>query len=49
MYTLGGRVLVPEEGKILLDRWFDWRPIPVIEGEAATDPKLLGVEEHSGQ
>jgi hypothetical protein len=49
MYTLGNRVLVPEEGKILLDRWFDWRPIPVVEGEATTDPKLLGVEEHQGQ
>ncbi len=49
MYTLGGRVLVPGEGKILLDRWFDWRPIPVIEGAAATDRKLLGVEEHLAQ
>jgi len=48
MYTLGNRVLVPDEKKILLDRWFDWRPIPVIEGEAASDPKLLGVEEHNG-
>lgn len=49
MYTLGGRVLVPDEKKILLDRWFDWRPIPVIEGKAATDSKLLGTEEHLGK
>lgn len=49
MYTLGNRVMIPDEKKILLDRWFDWRPIPVIEGEAATDPKLLGIEEHVKQ
>ena len=49
LYTLGNRVLIPDEKKILLDRWFDWRPIPVIEGEASTDPKLLGTDEHLGQ
>ena len=48
MYTLGNRVLVPDEKKILLDRWFDWRPIPVIEGEASSDPSLLGVDEYQG-
>lgn len=48
MYTLGNRVLVPEGKKILLDRWFDWRPIPVIVGEASTDPKLLGTDDHLG-
>lgn len=48
LYTLGNRVLIPDDKKILLDRWFDWRPIPIIEGEAATDPKLLGIEEHLG-
>lgn len=46
MYTLNNRVLVPDEKEILLDRWFDWRPIPVIEGEGATDASLLGTDEH---
>ena len=49
LYTLGNRVLIPDDDKILLDRWFDWRPIPVIEGKASTDPKLLGTEEHLNQ
>ena len=48
LYTLGNRVLIPDENKILLDRWFDWRPIPIIEGEPVTDPELLGIEEHLG-
>lgn len=47
LYTLGGRVLVPEKGQVLLDRWFDWRPIPVIDGAASNDPKLLGLPEHT--
>ena len=47
MYTLGGRVLVPSKEQVLLDRWFDWRPIPVIEGEGSSDPKLLGLPEHT--
>ena len=46
MYTLGGRVLVPNKDQVLLDRWFDWRPIPTIEGEGSSDPKLLGLPEH---
>ncbi|WP_157665186.1 c-type cytochrome domain-containing protein [Mariniblastus fucicola] len=49
MYTLGNRVLVPDDDKILLDRWFDWRPIPVIEGKGSSDPELLGTEEHVGK
>ena len=46
LYTLGGRVLVPNQQQVLLDRWFDWRPIPVIEGEGSNDPELLGLPEH---
>ena len=46
MYTLGGRVMVPDENRVLLDRWFDWRPIPTIEGEGSSDPELLGLPEH---
>jgi uncharacterized small protein (DUF1192 family) len=46
MFTLGGRVLVPQKGEVLLDRWFDWRPIPEIQGQGTTDPELLGLPEH---
>ena len=46
MYTLAGRVIVPRENQVLLDRWFDWRPIPVIKGKGSNDPKLLGLPEH---
>lgn len=46
MFTLGGRVLVPQPGEVLLDRWFDWRPIPEIKGRGSTDPELLGIPEH---
>jgi len=47
MYTLGGRVMVPKEGQVLLDRWFDWREIPAIQGKGSSDPKLLGLPEHT--
>jgi hypothetical protein len=46
LYDLGGRVLQPTGDSILADRWFDWRPIPEIEGRGSTDPKLLGLPEH---
>ncbi len=46
LYNLNGRVLVPSEKTLLLDRWFDFRPIPEIEGTNTTDPKLLGIPEH---
>ena len=46
LYNLNGRVLVPSEKTILLDRWFDFRPIPEIEGENTTSPELLGIPEH---
>jgi hypothetical protein len=32
--------------KIPHREWFDYRPLPVIEGGNSTDPKLLGVEEY---
>lgn len=49
LYNLNGRVFVPHDGqKILLDRWFDFRPIPEITGPQTDDPKLLGVPEHVG-
>jgi len=33
-------------GKIPYREWFDFRPLPIIEGENSQDPKLLGVEEY---
>lgn len=44
MYTLNNRVMVPEEEQILLDRWFDWRPIPLIEGDEGAS--MVGLNEH---
>ncbi len=47
LYNLNGRVFVPyDDQKILLDRWFDWRPIPEITGPQTDDPNLLGIPEH---
>ena len=45
-YNLSGRVITGNEGQILLDRWFDFRPIPEIEGKNADSPELLGLPEH---
>jgi hypothetical protein len=42
-----GAVALPEPpGKIPYREWFDYRPLPVIEGENSKDPKLLGVDEY---
>ena len=42
-----GAVVNPEPpGKIPYREWFDYRPLPVIEGENSKDPKLLGIEEY---
>ena len=49
LYDLNGRVVIPHDGHVLLDRWFDWRPIPEIEGENTTDRALLGLPEHVGE
>ena len=47
LYNLNGRVFVPYDNqKILLDRWFDWRPIPEVVGKQTDDPDLLGIPEH---
>jgi hypothetical protein len=46
IYNLKGRVLIPDENSILLDRWFDFRPIPEIDGSNTNDPNLLGIPEH---
>lgn len=49
LYDLGGRVLIPQEGEVLLDHWFDFRPIPEIEGKNPDRPELLGIPEHENQ
>ena len=33
-------------GKLPFREWFDYRPLPVIEGQNSEDPKLLGIEEY---
>jgi hypothetical protein len=35
--------------KIPFREWFDYRPLPIIEGENSKDPKLLGIEEYERQ
>lgn len=35
-------------GMIPATEWFDFRPMPEIEGENTTDPKLLGIEHPDG-
>ncbi len=47
-YDLAGRVIEPEGDQIALDHWFDFRPIPEIEGQNAESPALLGLPEHLG-
>jgi hypothetical protein len=39
-------VALPKVGQLSPDEWFDFRPIPIIEGEPASDPALLGTAEH---
>jgi hypothetical protein len=43
-----GNLQLPRAGQIQLNEWFDWRPIPEIEGQNTTDPDLLGIPEHLG-
>ncbi|WP_419193578.1 c-type cytochrome domain-containing protein [Kolteria novifilia] len=43
-----GNVMIPVPGKMSIEEWFDWRPLPEIPHEQTKDPKLLGVPEHLG-
>ena len=43
-YNTSTIVFTPDD-RIGSDEWFDFRPIPEIEGENTDDPKLLGVTE----
>ena len=36
----------PQPGKVPLDEWFDYRPIPPITGENSSDPRLLGIPQN---
>lgn len=46
VYNLSGRVVVPSEDQIGLHHWFDFRPIPEIDGKNSENPELLGLPEH---
>jgi hypothetical protein len=46
IYLPGNRVLVPKSDEIPLTEWFDFQPIPEIEGDHTQDPELLGIPEH---
>ncbi len=46
IFNLGAGLLIPADNRMALGEWFDFRPIPVIEGENTTDPELLGIPEH---
>jgi hypothetical protein len=39
---------IPPQNAVSLGEWFDWRPIPEIEGPNSADAKLLGIPEHLG-
>jgi hypothetical protein len=41
--TVSPVIALPDRGKVPAVEWFDWRPLPVIEGENTKDPKLLGL------
>ena len=41
-----GNFQIPDPHQLTLAEWLDVRPIPEIEGENSTDPKLLGIPEH---
>ncbi len=40
------KVIPAEDSRIPFCEWFDWRPLPVIEGTNTSDLKLLGVLDH---
>lgn len=39
-------VMSPQAQRLTPEEWFDFRPIPEIEGEPSSDPVLLGIPEH---
>lgn len=39
-------IIQPDDSRIPFCEWFDWRPLPEIQGENTKDPKLLGILDH---
>ncbi len=46
LYQFGPRLLIPTDEQIPYSEWFDFRPLPIIEGSNSTDATLLGLPEH---
>jgi hypothetical protein len=44
-----GNMVWPQKHQIAASEWFDFLPIPEIEGANTTDPALLGVPEHENR
>jgi hypothetical protein len=40
-------MIIPPHDKMVLNEWFDFRPLPEIEGQNTSDPALLGVPEYT--
>jgi hypothetical protein len=39
-------MIIPPADRMVLNEWFDFRPLPEIEGQNTTDPGLLGIPEY---
>lgn len=39
-------LIIPPPDRMVLNEWFDFRPLPEIEGENSKDPGLLGIPEY---
>ncbi len=39
-------LIIPPPDRMVLNEWFDFRPLPEVEGENTTDPALLGIPEY---
>lgn len=40
-------LIIPPPDRMVLNEWFDFRPLPEIEGENSKDPALLGIPEYT--
>lgn len=39
-------MIIPPHDRMILNEWFDFRPLPEIEGDNSQDPALLGIPEY---
>ncbi len=39
-------LIIPPPDRMVLNEWFDFRPLPEVEGVNTTDPALLGIPEY---